>query len=442
MRVKLEHQVREQPEDFESMSVEDLYAEHRAQSANMRKTIASFLGGGASVDLPLSVPGYYCDLLVWALEEQRRAGRWKVVQVFGRTSSKADYSSINTGPSTHAELFSGGVMLLQHGDTRLVVYLRLDQEDGGTVLVSASTGQSRRAEAFLRSLQTRVREKKLYKGHSLQFGLRLSFLEQSQKTWDDIAVPDEVRHSIIAQTTRFLEWSSRLEPYGVSPRRGLLLTGKPGTGKTLICKALMNTSPGITCLVAHTGTLIHPTYVDYLYQIAADLSPTIVFLEDIDLVGQGRLRSHYSVADALSRLLFALDGVEDCRNVVTVATTNWLEILDEALKDRPSRFDRIINLDPPDAEQRRTYLEYLAARIPLPAEMVDRLVQSTAGMTPAQIQEVVHCAAIEAPVPPDSPDYWDIAFSPRAIEAALAQVKRGNGSVGFLTRNTADAGVR
>jgi len=159
-------------------------------------------------------------------------------------------------------------------------------------------------------------------------------------------------------------------------------------------------------------------------------------------VGQGRLRSHYSVADALSRLLFALDGVEDCRNVVTVATTNWLEILDEALKDRPSRFDRIINLDPPDAEQRRTYLEYLAARIPLPAEMVDRLVQSTAGMTPAQIQEVVHCAAIEAPVPPDSPDYWDIAFSPRAIEAALAQVKRGNGSVGFLTRNTADAGVR
>lgn len=56
------------------MSVEDLYAEHRTQSANVRKTIAAFLGGGATVDLPLSVQAYYCDLLAWALEEQRRAG--------------------------------------------------------------------------------------------------------------------------------------------------------------------------------------------------------------------------------------------------------------------------------------------------------------------------------------------------------------------------------
>ena len=157
-----------------------------------------------------------------------------------------------------------------------------------------------------------------------------------------------------------------------------------------------------------------------------------MLLEDIDLIGQGRLRSHYGMADALSRLLFALDGVQDCRNVVTIATTNWLEILDEALKDRPSRFDRVISIDPPDASQRRNYLNYLARRIPLPQPIVEHLVESTGGMTPAQIQEVVHCAAIEAGVPPDDPEYWQRVFSLPAVEEALKHVRRsGGGKVGF-----------
>jgi len=182
--------------------------------------------------------------------------------------------------------------------------------------------------------------------------------------------------------------------------------------------------------------MMHPLYIDELYKLAADLSPAIVFLEDIDLIGQGRLRSGYAMADALSRLLFALDGVQDCRNVVTIATTNWLEILDEALKDRPSRFDRVISIEPPDAQQRRSYLNYLARKVPLPPDGIERLVQSTADMTPAQIQEVVHCAAIESAVPPDSTDYWATVFSPSAVEAALRSVRRSAGKVGFETRRS------
>jgi cell division protease FtsH len=178
--------------------------------------------------------------------------------------------------------------------------------------------------------------------------------------------------------------------------------------------------------------MMHPAYIDELYKVAADLGPSIVFLEDIDLIGQGRLRSHYGTADALSRLLFALDGVQDCRNVVTIATTNWLEILDEALRDRPSRFDRVISIDPPDAEQRRHYLNYLARRIPLPEPIVEHLVTTTAGLTPAQIQEVVHCAAIESTIAPDAPRYWETVFCASSVELALRHVRRSNGGkVGF-----------
>jgi len=401
-------------------------------SKKMRRTIETFLGDEDIVDFPLSAPRYYCDLVAWALERQCEDGGWKADQVLGHRVSQARYGSVSVAPGKREVLLQGGIVFLRRRNVSLVVDLNLDPTEKADVIVSAAVGQRRHAEAFARALEERLNEKKLYKGAKLEFAGMPTFLELATLSWDDISVPDETRHSIIAHTTRFLEWAPRLEPHGVSPRRGLLLTGKPGTGKTLVCKVLMNTSPGVTCLVAHTAFMMHPLYIDELYKVAADLSPSIIFLEDIDLIGQGRLRSGYGMADALSRLLFALDGVQDCRNVVTIATTNWLEILDEALKDRPSRFDRIISIDPPDAEQRRNYLNYLARRIPLPDCIVEHLVESTAGMTPAQIQEVVHCAAIESAVSPDTAEYWDTVFSASSVELALRHVRRSNGGkVGF-----------
>jgi len=128
--------------------------------------------------------------------------------------------------------------------------------------------------------------------------------------------------------------------------------------------------------------------------------------------------------------------------VVTVATTNWLEILDEALKDRPSRFDRVINIDAPDALQRRNYLNYLARSIPLPPQVIEHLVASTAGLTPAQIQEVVHSAVIESAVPPDSPDYWETVFSSLSVGASLSRAKGANGAIGFVPPPVCSAAAR
>ncbi len=416
--------------------IEDYAEEMHGIAKKVRRTVEEYLGSEHVVDIPLSAPRYYCDLVAWALERQREEGGWKSEQVMGRATGQACYTSVSVAPGKQEVLLQAGIVFLRRHGVPLVLNVDLDPTDKADVVISAAAGQRRHAEAFARALENRLNEKKLYKGQKLEFGGTMTFLELAELSWKDIAVPEEIKHAIIAHTTRFLEWAPSLEPHGVSPRRGLLLTGKPGTGKTLVCKVLMNTSPGITCMVAHTAYMMHPLYIDELYKVAADLSPTIVVLEDIDLIGQGRLRSGYGMADALSRLLFALDGVQDCRNVVTIATTNWLEILDEALKDRPSRFDRVINIDPPDAQQRRNYLNYLAHRIPLPASIVDHLVESTAGMTPAQIQEVVHCAAIESSVPPDAPDYWDTVFAAPAVEAALKNVRHGAGRVGFEQRRS------
>ena len=421
------------PIDPGTLDVPDDYAEEvQGVSKKVRRAIEEYLGSENVVDIPISAPRYYCDLMALSLERQREEGGWKTEQVLGRSAGQARYVSVSVGPGKEEVLLQAGIVLLRKRDVRLTLNVDLDPSEKADVVVSVSAAQRRHGARFAEGLARRLKEKKLYKGANLAFGGSLTFLELATLSWDDISVPDETRRAIIAHTTRFLEWAPRLEPHGVSPRRGLLLTGKPGTGKTLVCKVLMNTSPGVSCLVAHTAYVMHPTYIDELYKVAADLSPSIIFLEDIDLIGQGRLRSGYGMADALSRLLFALDGVQDCRNVVTIATTNWLEILDEALKDRPSRFDRIISIDPPDAEQRRNYLNYLARRIPLPDCIVEHLVESTAGMTPAQIQEVVHCAAIESAVAPDTAEYWDTVFSASSVELALRHVRHSNGGkVGF-----------
>jgi len=411
--------------------IEEYAEEVREQNKKMRNTIAGFLGDERAADISVSAHRLYCDLMAWSLHEQCRTGGWKLVQAFDSRGGTADYSKVQVGPGRSEQVFYGGIILLSRRETRLVVHMALDPTEGAEMVVTSAPGQQRHAERFARSMQKRLAEKNLYHGRNLELGGKLKFLELADRSWDDIALPGSVKSAIIAHTTRFLERAPDLEPFGVSPRRGLLLTGRPGTGKTLVCKVLMNTSPGVTCIAAHAGALLSPSYIDDLYTAAADLSPSIVVVEDIDLIGQGRMRSHYAMGDALSRLLFALDGIQDCRNVVTVATTNWLEILDEALKDRPSRFDRVIQIDPPDTAQRREYLEYLSGKVPLSDEAIEFLVPKTAGLTPAQIQEVVHCAAIEADLPPDANGFWTSAFNISTLGAALRNVRHEAEKVGF-----------
>ena len=110
-----------------------------------------------------------------------------------------------------------------------------------------------------------------------------------------------------------------------------MLAGEPGTGKTIICRALMAEADGITCITTNGYALDDDDYVTTLYELAQDLSPCIVFIEDIDLIGQNRKEFGYMRGPALLSLLSEMDGVEEQQEIVTVATTNCPETLDKAL---------------------------------------------------------------------------------------------------------------
>ena len=114
---------------------------------------------------------------------------------------------------------------------------------------------------------------------------------------------------------------------------------------------------------------------------------------DIDLIGQERF-SEYHSAPPLISLLNEMDGIVDATGIVTVATTNGLETLDKALSERPSRFDRIIQIPLPKDELRLALVESLTKTIPLNDQTKETLVQKTKGFSPAQIQETIFSMVI------------------------------------------------
>jgi cell division protease FtsH len=309
--------------------------------------------------------------------------------------SKPDYNEINIGPGKHMNVLTMGRLLLRRGQSRLSVRIKFTRHgERAWIAVEGPDALKKEVKQFAAAIDKTVKKLQLYKGQKLKYDGDLEFLEPGTKRWDDLSLAPELKEELMANTVGFLKRSREFARYGIPSKRGLILAGKPGTGKTLLSKVLMSNSPGITCLAADPALLTNPRYIRQLYAIAGDLKPSIVFLEDLDLIGECRDGSN-SRGEALNELLDVLDGVKECNEVVTIATTNYVEALDDALIKRPSRFDRVITMLPPDKELRREIVYNLSKRIPLSRAIQDHVVCMTEGCTPAQVQEVVYGLVIQ-----------------------------------------------
>ena len=117
--------------------------------------------------------------------------------------------------------------------------------------------------------------------------------------------------------------------------------------------------------------------------------------------------------------------------MVTVATTNWLEILDKALRNRPSRFDRVILLSLPSFEQRRELVQSLSQTIPIDEDIQDYLAQKTESYTPAQVQEVLYSLVIEHGHSPSCDELGYCKFGIEEMDNALSKVNGNGRRLGF-----------
>ena len=185
--------------------------------------------------------------------------------------------------------------------------------------------------------------------------------------------------------TQFLSARAAYEDHGVAWKRGALLIGPPGNGKTLCVKALVKLL-GIPCIYVQSFDAQHysPRYgVSRVFERARETAPCLIVLEDIDSLLTDASRSFF---------LNELDGFATNTGVITLATTNHPDRLDPAIIHRPSRFDRKYHFNLPDAPTRAAYAAMWNARLRPALQLTDagraQLVEATEGFSFAYIQEV------------------------------------------------------
>lgn len=202
---------------------------------------------------------------------------------------------------------------------------------------------------------------------------------------DDIVIDDDVRAVLERNVVDLHRRREILKAHGVPVRRGVLLYGPPGTGKTFACRYLCGKLPHTTrILVAGTGLL----QVKSIFNLARLLQPALVVLEDVDLVFASREINLYS--SVLGELLDQMDGLRPFEDVGVILTTNAIDRLEAAIKDRPGRISQCIYFGPPNAELRRRYLERYLRDYPAPTLDIDALVAESKGATQAFLKEWVH----------------------------------------------------
>ncbi len=228
--------------------------------------------------------------------------------------------------------------------------------------------------------------------------------DQPSVTFDDVAGVDEAKDEL-QEVVEFLKEPEKFIQLGARIPKGVLLVGAPGTGKTLLAKAVSGEA-GVPFFSISGSEFVEmfvgvgASRVRDLFEQAKRHSPCIVFLDEIDAVGRHRGAglggSHDEREQTLNQILVEMDGFDTDMNVIIMAATNRPDILDPALL-RPGRFDRRVVLDRPDIRGREAILQVHVRGKPL-GEDVDlmTLARSTPGFVGADIENLVNEAAILA----------------------------------------------
>jgi len=348
----------------------------------------------------------------------------------GDRGSEPVYVDVNTGSETE-NLLRDCQVLIERGELRCIVTVDFNPRWRGSVQLEGPAKKQKEMADFIIGVLAIAEKENFYRGKKIEFSGRIRFLHVKDRSWDSIVLDSETKREIKANTVDFLRRGDEWSKYGIPLRRGILLAGEPGTGKTIICRALMTVAEGITCITTSGYALDDDDYITELYELAEDLSPCIVFIEDIDLIGQNRMEFGYMRGPALLSLLSVMDGVEEQREVVTIATTNCLETLDKALRQRPARFDRVIKLSRPSIEQRIELIRRLSEKIPLDDETQEYIAGKTESCTPAQLQEIIYSLVIQRTT--ESPE---LTYERGEIDRIISRVNNGKiHRLGFTGNN-------
>ncbi len=352
----------------------------------------------------LAAPGRRAEQLGILVLEQYREAR------LAELTRAASAKRFEEGPVKYVDVpIAGGRQL---ACVRRALYLFRDDDQPVALLLSESVFAHRpgiyaevmapdkeRAQGFLRRLTRLVKHGKAFRGEVLSVeadcmgNLQVQFHQLPKVGRADVILPEALLQRIERHTLSFTRHAERLRAAGRHIKRGILLHGAPGTGKTLSAMYLAAQMPGRTVLLM-TGAAVKS--IETVCGLARLLEPATVILEDVDLIGTERHHQEVGANALLFELLNQMDGLAEDADLLFILTSNRPEFLEPALAARPGRIDQAIEIPLPDSDCRRRLFDLYGRGLTLELADREKLIARTDGVSGAFIRELLRKAAIFA----------------------------------------------
>ena len=317
-----------------------------------------------------------------------------------------------------------GIYLVKDGKKALAILIQANQDRFAEIAVRVEIMAADRAsgERALTEVRDGMRQRSLYRGHVLSVAqqdfprtLQIRFHALPPIAREQLVLPHGLLERIERQTLEFGRYREKLRAAGRHLKRGILLHGPPGTGKTLTAMYL------VSALKDHTVLLVTPRGLGAMERVcgvARTLAPSVVVIEDIDLVAEDRSRPGATCsAPLLFELLNEMDGLGDDMDVLFLLTTNRPDVLEPALAARPGRIDQAFEIPLPDAYCRRKLFELYSQGLSLKLTSLDPYIKRTKNAGGAFIRELMRKAAVFA-----AADGSEIVIEDFHLEEALQEL--------------------
>ena len=295
-----------------------------------------------------------------------------------------------------------GLYLVSEADRRLAVLVTRQRPPMQTLVVEVMAPEAELGSTFVAELRRLMRERNIYRRKVISLAataglmgqrIDVTFHSRQRVARDRIVLADGVLERVEHSTIEFDRQTEALLASGRHLRRGLLLHGPPGTGKTLTATYLADALADRTVVVL-TGPAL--SLIRASCMLARDLQPSMVVLEDIDLVAEERTQMGAAATSMLFQLLNEIDGMQEDANVIFLMTTNRADLLEPALAARPGRVDQAVEFPLPGATARKRLIALFCEGLSVELPNADHLVEQTEGASPAFLRELVRKAALYA----------------------------------------------
>jgi hypothetical protein len=369
----------------------------------------------AALDAWLAEPGR--EHQVVGVAGHKYHGPLGFVDLLGMTPEEARYgarpgnvlrTALPSGPDGETrECLRVAIVLASDGSgegaTRSAILFRCPDPEQGREVMTVEVIASREgagAEIAARLAELTI-EHNVYRGQVVSFGRPmfghhqasiLRFHHREPLTPDELILPPETFDDVRRQVVGVMRHRDRLRSAGQHLKRGMLLYGPPGVGKTHTVRYLVGELTGTT-IVQLSGDTLHA--IKQACSIARTLQPAMIVVEDVDLIAAQR-DMYDGAAPVLFMLLNEMDGLDEDADVVFLLTTNRADLLEDALASRPGRVDQAVHIDLPDRDARQRLISLYRRGLEVDESRLDTVLDRTDGVTASFLKELLRRAAVVA----------------------------------------------